>query len=404
LTIELTNTLVSFDVVSLFTKIPIDGAMEVIKRVTDQGTAELVEICLKSTFFSFQSDIYEQTCGVAMGSPLSPIIANLFMEDLESKALISSPFQPKYWNRFVDDTFVIWPHGYDKLNEFANHLNKQSSHIKFTMEVEDKGSLPFLDVKVTKRLDGSLAHQVYRKKTHTEQYLHVESHHHPAQKLGVLNTLATRAFRISDDEHLDEEKNHLLKVFKDNGYKKHQVFRAFQNASKRPRSKAQTNNDVSKVFLPYIQGTTDKLARILKKKNIGATFKPINTIRNSLRSVKDPVDPIEQKGVYMIPCSCGKQYIGETGRSFRIRIQEHVVDIKHNRTRPSALAEHSDKTKHHICIEEAKILAKVDHYHNRKFREAIEIEKQPNNLNRDDGWKISQNWIPTLTTRTDSRN
>jgi hypothetical protein len=60
--------------------------------------------------------------------------------------------------------------------------------------------------------------------------------------------------------------------------------------------------------------------------------------------------------------------------------------------------------RHHICIEEAKILAKVDHYHNRKFREAIKIEKQPNNLNKDDGWKISQNWIPTLTTRTHSRN
>jgi hypothetical protein len=172
--------------------------------------------------------------------------------------------------------------------------------------------------------------------------------------------------------------------------------KAFQNATKTPRNKEQTNNEVSKVYLPYIQGTTDKLAKILKKKNIGATFKPLNTIRNSLRSVKDSVDPIEHKGVYMIPCSCGKQYIGETGRSFRIRIQEHAADIKHNRTRPSALAEHSDKTKHHICIEETKILARIDHYHNRKFREAIEIEKQPNNLNRDDGWKISHNWIPTL--------
>jgi hypothetical protein len=219
----------------------------------------------------------------------------------------------------------------------------------------------------------------------------------------IVNTLATRAFRISDDEHLDEEKKHLLKVFKNNGYKKHQVLKAFQNATKTPRNKEQTNNDMSKVYLPYIQGTTDKLARILKKKNIGATFKPLNTIRNSLRSVKDSIDPIEHKGVYMIPCSCGKQYIGETGRSFRIRIQEHAADIKHNRTRPSALAEHSDKTKHHICIEETKILARIDHYHNRKFREAIEIEKQPNNLNRDDGWKISQNWIPTLANMNNSK-
>ena len=148
--------------------------------------------------------------------------------------------------------------------------------------------------------------------------------------------------------------------------------KAFQNATKTPRSKEQTNNDVSRVYLPYIQGTTDKLVRILKKKNVGATFKPLNTIRNSLRSVKDFVDPIEQKGVYMILCSCGKQYIGETYHSFRIRIQEHATYIKHNLTRPPALAEHYEKTKHHICIEEAKILAKIDHYHNRKFREAIQ--------------------------------
>jgi len=48
-------------------------------------------------------------------------------------------------------------------------------------------------------------------------------------------------------------------------------------------------------------------------------------------------------------------------------------------------------------IENCSVLAKIDHYHHRKFREAIEIGKHPNNLNRDDGWKISDNWIPTLT-------
>lgn len=56
-------------------------------------------------------EIYEQACGVAMGSPLSPIIANPFMKDFETKALESSRLKPKLWKRFVDDTFVIWPHG-----------------------------------------------------------------------------------------------------------------------------------------------------------------------------------------------------------------------------------------------------------------------------------------------------
>jgi hypothetical protein len=127
------------------------------------------------------------------------------------------------------------------------------------MEVENNGRLPFLDVKVTKRPDGSLSHQVYRKKNHTEQYLHVDSHHHPSQKLGVLNTLATRAFRISDDEHLEEERNHFLNVFKDNGYKKHQVMKAFQNATKTHRNKEQTNNDVSKFTYPTYKGQQTSL-------------------------------------------------------------------------------------------------------------------------------------------------
>ena len=78
------------------------------------------------------------------------------------------------------------------------------------------------------------------------------------------------------------------------------------------------------------------------------------------------------------------------------RIQEHATDIKHNCSKISALAEHSNKTNHHICVEDSQLVAKINHYHHRKFREAIEIGKHPNNLNRDDGCKISDNWIPIL--------
>jgi hypothetical protein len=74
------------------------------------------------------------------------------------------------------------------------------------MELEENGSIPFLDVLINRKEDGNLGHVVYRKKTHTENYLHASSHHHPTQKLGVLNTLATRAIRISDEEHLEHEK------------------------------------------------------------------------------------------------------------------------------------------------------------------------------------------------------
>ena len=109
--VEESDILVRFDVVSLFTKIPLDEAVKVINEVTDPETAKLDEICLRSTFFSFQGEFYEQVSGVAMGSPLPPIVANLFMENFEKKALASFPLSPAWWKRFVDNTNIKWSHG-----------------------------------------------------------------------------------------------------------------------------------------------------------------------------------------------------------------------------------------------------------------------------------------------------
>jgi len=95
------------------------------------------------------------------------------------------------------------------------------------------------------------------------------------------------------------------------------------------------------------------------------------------------------KGVYIIPCSCATPYIGETGRSINQRISQHATDLKHRRTKSSALAEPAESSKYHVCIDEVSVIARVSQFHHRKFREALEIEKRPNNLNREDGWKIS---------------
>ena len=73
--------------------------------------------------------------------------------------------------RYVDDTFVIWPHGIDKLETFRQHMNSISDPIQLTMETEDNGQLPFLDVLVCRTGD-TMTTSVYRKKTHTERYLH----------------------------------------------------------------------------------------------------------------------------------------------------------------------------------------------------------------------------------------
>ena len=102
-----------------------------------------------------------------MGSPLSPVIANFYMEDFERTAIEKATYKPACWYRYVDDTFVIWPQGQEKLMDFLNHLNGMHNNINFTMEIEEEGYLPFLDINVYRKRDGSLGHKVYRKPTHT---------------------------------------------------------------------------------------------------------------------------------------------------------------------------------------------------------------------------------------------
>ena len=102
------------------------------------------------------------------------------------------------------------------------------------------------------------------------------------------------------------------------------------------------------------------------------------------------------KGVYSIPCSCDKFYIDETGRSMKVRFKEHSADLTLNRIQKSALAAHSSKTSHHICLENANTIARVDHYERIKVMESLEIELHPNNLNRDEGLKLNANWKPLL--------
>ena len=177
------EAMVSYDVRALFTSVPIKPALEVIEKFLkddpdlQKGTTmstkhimDLLEFCLRSTYFTYRGKFYEQVEGAAMGSPISPIVANLFMENFEMRALQSSPKPPLLWKRFVDDTFVILKKAHKE--EFLTHINSVDNNIQFTSEEPGpEGSLPFLDILITPDEEGRLETSVYRKPTHTDQYL-----------------------------------------------------------------------------------------------------------------------------------------------------------------------------------------------------------------------------------------
>ena len=168
----------------------------------------LLEFCLRSTYFTFQDRLYEQQEGAAKGSPISPTVANLFMEDFETRAMESSPHPPCFWRRFVDDTFTIIYTAHKE--SFLEHLNSIDDHIQFTSEdAKPDWSMSFLDILIIPEQDGSLSTKIYRKPTHTDLYLQLDSHHTMSAEYSVVGTLYHRAETICSSPLLlqQEEKN-----------------------------------------------------------------------------------------------------------------------------------------------------------------------------------------------------
>ncbi|XP_054718629.1 uncharacterized protein LOC129228027 [Uloborus diversus] len=226
------------------------------------------------------------------------------MEFFEQKALASVTKKPEVWFRYVDDTSAVWRHGEEDLQLFLQHLNSIHPSIQFTMEKESNNQLPFFDVLVTKKEDGTLGHQVYRKPTHTDRYLHKKSNHHPRQKMAVINTLMHRAERICEKTHLKEELKHLELAFQANRFTRGEIRRALHpRRSQNNKQKSTPSEPLGKVFLPYLHRVTDRIGKLLEKHNIKTIFKPTTQLRNCYRPMKDPRDPFSTSGVYKIPCS-----------------------------------------------------------------------------------------------------
>ena len=144
-----------------------------------------------------------------MGSPISPLIVNLYVEEFEVKTFSTYPHPPSLWLRFVDDTFVITK--LEHSQPILHHINNQDPHIQFTVEQpKQQGSLLFLDTLVTIEPDNTFSTTVYRKPTHTDQYLQWDSNHYITAKQSAYNTLTHRAKIVSSTkEILDKELQHI---------------------------------------------------------------------------------------------------------------------------------------------------------------------------------------------------
>ena len=157
-----------------------------------------------------------------IGKSISKPMAGIYMHWFEKTYVFNeeSRFRKNivFWKRQMDDIFFVWRGSRDELELFVWTLNGIEHKVQFTLEVEKENFLPFLDVGVMKK-DGKLLTKVYRKPTHTQQYINWVSNHPKNMLLGVLKGLIHRAHVLCDRrEDLLEELALLRDVFIANGY------------------------------------------------------------------------------------------------------------------------------------------------------------------------------------------
>ena len=185
---------------------------ELLCNISKNQFEKLLRAALSNNYFLFDGIIYQQIDKVAMGSPLGRSLTNAFLAH-EQIWLNDCPdeFKPVYYKRYVDDIFVLFrsPHHLEKFNEY---LNTKHANIKFTSEKEVNGSLPFLDVLISRNKEGFTT-TVYHKPTFSGVYSNFNSFIADEYKHGLIFTLLFRIFSIvSDFSKFHKEVNYLKDV------------------------------------------------------------------------------------------------------------------------------------------------------------------------------------------------
>jgi hypothetical protein len=412
--LEPDEDLVSFDVVSLYSSIPYDLALSVCKEYIQKTPdfedklkmslahfIELLDFCLRNTYFVYENRFYLQIKGLPMGAAISVTVANLVMEFLEVKVFETHPnLEARFFKRYIDDILcAIKRILIEVLLEALNGFNKD---IQFTVEHEVNGSISYLDSTITRSQDGKLSFTVYRKPTHSGRYLEFFSENPISHKRSVAASLFHRALAIcSDATSYELEREIIMRDLQNNGYPKDFLIKTERNTKIRRQEKLQalmTTEDSRqqlsqtwepkdrRVCLPYAKTWSENTARTLKQYDLELTHRPINKMRFLWGNHKSYLPSHKHmNAVYSIPCKdCELVYTGESNNALR-RMKEHEADCRLNHKDNSALAMHAHNLNHTPDFLGHKILANDAFYITRKLSESYLIQNSQNSMNKHPG-------------------
>lgn len=398
--------MVSFDVESLFTNVPTRETIDIIlsRIFTDQVETfngltrddlnELLVICTQKSHFQFNGEFYDQVDGVAMGSPLGPLFANIFMDEFEKKHMEDlRSLGVRKWFRYVDDVFAIVTEE-EECQRILEYLNTRHPNIRFTVEAEKHNRLPFLDTEVVRRV-GKYVTTIYHKKTFTGVYLNWTSLTSRKYKIRLIHGMLERISRIcTEKEDRNLEMRKLRAILEKNDYPSNVIDAEFAKFMKSKSNRTPLQNVQQQVptvkrflVLPYVHKKAEKFADELKQLvnvnypqvDFNIAFQTPSNIEQ-LFPFKDNVKKAEDRSlvVYRIECKqCGAAYIGKTERILYHRIREHK-----NGTESSCKQHEMNNEGHLMDYENVKIIDKADNDHKLRVKELLHIVKEKPELNK----------------------
>jgi hypothetical protein len=351
-----TDKLVSFDVTSLYDNVPVkDTLIHFNEWLCDQDIPdekvqlyfELTELCLEQTQFTINGELKKQKDNLGMGEILAPFMANFCLGILE-REMKKKDWFPRFWVRYMDDVLAIVKQGSEEKILKNFNSNNLFPSIKFTMEKENDGYIPFLDLKII-RNTGEIKFDIYRKQTSTQQYIPISSSHPWTQKMAAFNSMLHRLCTTPlDTSAYDRELKYIMETAEINGYKKSTIQKLLQkHKNKQALRKISTlkiapdkitNNYL---VLPFVPDLTHELEKVFKKYDIKIAYESVGKLGDLLGNQKDKTPDLEKSGIYLIKCKkCGKDYIGQSRRRVGKKFDDHQGYITAYQLTKSGIADH----------------------------------------------------------------
>ena len=218
---------------------------------------ELLELVLTNNHFEFNGEFLSLIVGNCNGDQTGTFSCQLmkFMTKFEDKYVYTYPLQPKLWKRFIDDIFVIWPHGMDSLRKFTEHINTVHPAIKFTSDISET-RISFLDLTIYIE-QSKLYTRLYTKPTDRHMYLNYFSEHPMSLKKSIPYSQFLKLKKIhSEIQHLLEAQIHMYLFFRWRDYPHDIILKAWMDTNKFTREQLFTPENSETKDVPLMCITT----------------------------------------------------------------------------------------------------------------------------------------------------